>query len=75
VDFLLKKGIKVEQLIQVCYRIDELKTKEREIKALVEASRDLDCNNLLVITWDYEASEIIKGMEVIFIPLWKWLLQ
>jgi len=75
VDFLLKKGIKAEQLIQVCYRIDELKTKEREIKALVEASRDLDCNNLLVITWDYEASEIIKGMEVIFIPLWKWLLQ
>ncbi len=75
VDFLLKKGIGVEQLIQVCYRIDELKTKEREIKALIEASRELDCSNLLVITWDHEAEEIIKGMKIKFIPLWQWLLE
>jgi len=27
VDFLLKKGIEIEQLLQVCYRIDEIKTK------------------------------------------------
>jgi len=34
VDFLLKKGIEIEQLIRVCYRIDEIKTKDRECRAL-----------------------------------------
>ena len=74
IDFLLKKGIKIEQLIQVCYRIEKIGTKERESRALIEASQDLDCNNLLVITWDIESEEIIGGKRIKFIPLWKWLL-
>ena len=73
VDFLLKKGINIEQLVQVCYRIEEVKTKERETRALIEASQDLDCNNLLIITWDRETEEIIRGKRIIFKPLWKWL--
>jgi len=74
IDFLLKKGIKIEQLIQVCYSIEKIGTKERESRALIEASQDLDCNNLLVITWDRESEEIIGGKRIKFIPLWKWLL-
>ncbi len=75
VDFLLKKGTNIEQLIQVCYRIEEVKTKERETRALVEASQDLDCNNLLIITWDMETEEIIRGKRIVFEPLWKWLSE
>ncbi len=75
VDFLLKKGTNIEQLIQVCYRIEEVKTKERETRALVEASQDLDCNNLLVLTWDMETEEIIRGKRIVFEPLWKWLSE
>lgn len=74
IDFLLKKGIGIEQLIQVCYRIDEIKTKERECGALIEAGKDLNCSNLLIITWDKEVEEIIYGKKIKFIPLWKWLL-
>ena len=74
VDFLLKKGIKVEQLMQVCYRIEEIGAKERESKALVEASQELSCRNLLIIAWDEEDEEIIRGEKIKFIPLWKWLL-
>ncbi|MCL4385259.1 MAG: ATP-binding protein [Cyanobacteria bacterium] len=74
VDFLLKKGIKIEQLIQVCYRIEEMGTEERESKALIEASQDLSCNNLMVITWDRETEKIIRGKKIVFMPLWKWLL-
>lgn len=74
IDFLLKKGIGIEQLIQVCYRIDEIKTKERECGALIEAGKDLNCSNLLIITWDKEIEEIIYGKKIKFIPLWKWLL-
>lgn len=69
IDFVLKRDKKVETLIQVSYITSKEEIKDREIKALLKASEQLRCKNLLVITWDYEAEEKIK-----FIPLWKWLL-
>ena len=75
VDFLVKRGTKVEQLIQVCHDVSELKTKEKEVKALIKASKELKCGNLLVITNDFEAEQKIKGKKIKFIPLWKWLLK
>ena len=75
VDFILKKGINIEKLIQVCYKIEDLRTKERETKALIEASQDLDCDDLLVITWDVEDEKISQGKKIKFIPIWKWLLS
>lgn len=50
VDFVTRKGAKVEQLIQVCYDITSEKTRKRELDALVEAAEELHCDNLLVIT-------------------------
>jgi len=74
VDFVLKKGLKISQLIQTCYEIEDFETKEREIKSLIKASNELKCKNLLIITQDYEGEEKIKGKKIKFIPLWKWLL-
>ena len=74
VDFILKQGTKVSRLIQVCYNVEDEKTKEREIKALLKASKELRCSNMLVITNEFEASEDYKGKTIHFIPLWKWLL-
>jgi hypothetical protein len=74
VDFVIKYGKKVNQLIQVTYTQDKSEIKEREIKSLIKASPELRCNNLLIITWDYEAEENYKGKRIKFIPLWKWLL-
>ena len=75
VDFVLVEGMQVRQLIQVCYDLSDVFTKERELKSIVTASKELDCNDLLVITWDYEAQEEFKGKNLNFIPLWKWLLN
>ena len=50
IDFVTRKGTKVEQLIQVCYDMTSGKTRKRELDALVEASEELHCDNLLVIT-------------------------
>jgi len=79
VDFVVKQGNKIKQLIQVCYDISNIKTKEREIRALIKASKELKCNNLIVITEDYEKEEKITWFgttrKVKFIPLWKWLLN
>ena len=50
IDFVIRKGAKVEQLIQVCYDMTSEKTRKRELDALVEAAEELHCGNLLVIT-------------------------
>jgi len=50
IDFVTRKGSKVEQLIQVCYDMTSEKTRKRELDALVEAAEEFHCDNLLVIT-------------------------
>ena len=79
VDFLLYENNKVKQLIQVCYDIKNHKTKNREVRALLKAGNELNCNNLIVITDNYESEDIIEwfGIKrtIKFIPLWKWLTE
>lgn len=74
VDFVLKGGAKIEQLLQVVYALSKQETKDA-LEALNKASKELRCNNLLVVTWDYESEEKFKGKKIKFIPLWKWLLN
>ena len=50
IDYVTRKGAKIEQLIQVCYDRTAEKTRKRELEALVEASAELGCDNLLVVT-------------------------
>lgn len=56
IDFVTRKGAKVEQLIQVCYDMTSEKTRKRELDALAEASEELHCDNLLVITNSQEGT-------------------
>lgn len=75
VDFVVKKGKKVSQLIQVSYIQRETEIKERQIKPLLKASEELNCNNLSVVTWDYQKQGKYKGKRIEFVPLWRWLLS
>lgn len=75
VDFVLKRGIKIKTLIQACAKVEDFRSKQREITALVNASEFLQCNNLLVITFDFEAEEKYGGKRIKFLPLWKWLIS
>lgn len=74
VDFVIKRGTKIIECIQTTYGIGEEKAQKREIEALLKSSKELKCNNLVVITWDYESNKKVEGKEIKFIPLWKWLL-
>ncbi len=66
------------ELIQVCRTLDDPKTRDREIRALLKAGEELRCQNLLVLTTDQDESQIVEWFglkgEVRFLPLWKWLL-
>lgn len=75
IDFVIKQGLKVKQIIQVCYDIEDYDTKKREIKALFRASKELKCGNLLMITEDKEGKESFENKEIKYMPLWKWLLN
>ena len=74
IDFILKEGLKIKKLIQVCYDPNDLDAQKRELKSLIEASEELNCNDLLIITWDHEGDKGFKGRKIKFIPLWKWLI-
>ena len=66
IDFVTRKGAKVEQLIQVCYDMTSEKTRKRELDALVEAANELHCNKLLVIT-NSEQNELVWKEHTILI--------
>ncbi len=76
VDFVVKEGTKVGQLIQACYDIDDENTKKREVSALLEAMKELGLKNGRIITWEQEGEERFEGKgKIAYIPLWKWLLE
>ena len=74
VDFVVREGKDIKKLIQACATIDDFSIKKREITALSKASEELKCNNLLVITLDYENEEKVNEKRIVFKPLWKWLI-
>src|SRR3989338_1949972 len=78
-DFIIKDGLKVKQIIQVCYDIDDIKTKEIEVRALLKASKELKCKNLIIITEDKEGEEQATWFgirrKIKYVQLWKWLSE
>ncbi|HAM88143.1 MAG: hypothetical protein US83_C0008G0049 [Candidatus Falkowbacteria bacterium GW2011_GWC2_38_22] len=74
-DFVIKQGRKILQLIQVCKEMENLETREREIKSILQASENLKCSELLIITALEEDELIIGKNKIKLIPLWKWLLS
>ena len=75
VDFVLKEGLKVKQLVQVTYASSKDEIEKREVKALLKASELLKCKDLFCITWDYEDELQAENKKIVFKPLWKWLLS
>ena len=74
VDFAIKSGTLIRQLIQVSYVSARDEIDRRELKGLIEASAQLKCDTLLLITWDYEGEIQCDGKRIHCLPLWKWLL-
>lgn len=73
VDFLIREGLNVVELIQVCWSFDESKTKDREVSALVKASAIHKKAKLTILSFDTDEIIVINKKEVRIIPAWKWL--
>ncbi len=78
VDFVIKEGLKVKELIQVTYANYFDEVDHREMRALLKAGELLGCKELKIITWDYEDEREVSWFgrrgRIKFVPLWKWLL-
>lgn len=75
VDFVVRDGSGISQLIQVTSDIEYPDVRTRELNGLTGAARALRCKNLVVINPERDCTERVKDMNVRFIPLWKWLLS
>jgi predicted AAA+ superfamily ATPase len=51
VDFVLREGLRIKQLIQVTYANGKDEVERREIRTLLKAGEELRCKDLLIITW------------------------
>jgi predicted AAA+ superfamily ATPase len=75
VDFVVKNGKDIDELIQVTYANAVEDVNIRELRSLVYASSIFKCHKLKVITWDLEDQYDFNGHTIEFVPLWKWLLN
>lgn len=75
VDFAVRRGGRVNSLIQVTYASHRKDIDRREVRALLAASKATGCKKLMVLTWGYDGSEQIEGKRIVFESLWRWLLE
>ena len=75
VDFLVKSGKKDLMLIQVADHLDNEKTRQREINALLKEMDELKLKTGLILTDDTEEKITSGGKVMIVKPIYKWLLE
>jgi len=75
IDFVIRRGHRIEQLIKVCYDMEQFKVKKRETDALKEAAKELNCTNLLLITWDKEETIETDTLKITVLSAYKWLMN
>lgn len=74
-DFVIKEGLKITKAIQVCLTLDNPLTKKREVNGLVEALKEYNIKEGLILTLDKEEESTIQGKKIILKPVWRWLLE
>lgn len=72
VDFVLRKGTHIEQLVQVCYDMSNAKIEKREVDSLVECAEELNCSNLVIVTNNEERVIEKDGYRIEVVPVAKW---
>jgi predicted AAA+ superfamily ATPase len=71
VDFYLPDE---ETAIQVCYSIDDIETREREVSSLLKIGKALGAKQYKIFTFDDEREISDGDINISVVPVWKWLL-
>jgi predicted AAA+ superfamily ATPase len=76
-DFLIKKGNKITEAIQVCFVMHDEQTRKRETEGLIDALKEFNLHTGMILTNDEESTLSIKQDKTYKIqikPVWKWLI-
>lgn len=74
-DFVLVQGRKVTHAIQVCLSLGDDRTREREVKGLVEAMDAFGLDKGLILTEDETGELTHEGKRIFLKPFWFFALQ
>ena len=64
VDFVLRRGTVVEQVIQVSYDMTQPKTRKREMDSIVECADELGTKNMTIVTRHESGTAEYKGHDI-----------
>lgn len=74
VDFVVRKQRKMD-LFQVCFEMENSKTKEREVDSLKTAMTEMKKNIGYILTDNEEYEIDFDGGKILVMPAYKWLLE
>ena len=73
VDFYIPDAALAIQVSYNPHKTDE--TWQRESTALIKFTKVLDCQRLLILSYDTEETVEVNGKTIEVMPVWKWLIQ
>ncbi len=74
-DFVVREGVRITQAYQVTVRMDDEKTRKREIEGLQEAMDAYDLREGYIITMEEREELTVCGKAIHIIPAWEWMLK
>lgn len=74
-DFVVREGVRITQAYQVTVKMDDEKTRKREIEGLQEAMEIYDLSEGYIITLNEKEELTVDGKTVHIIPAWEWMLK
>lgn len=75
IDFVVQEANGRLALFQVCTDLRDEKTKQREISALIEATKELQLDHAHIITTDTSDTIILDNLTIKIISYWAWVIE
>jgi len=74
VDFLIRKGTRIDRLINVCWELNK-KNEKREFSGLYEAMKQFNVSNAQIIVSGYDDQVDFKGKKIVISNFFNWLKE
>ena len=69
-DFVIQRGDQIEELVQVCWELEETNL-EREVGGILAASSVTDCRTCKIITFNQQRTIQRDELRIEVLPIWR----
>jgi uncharacterized protein len=74
-DFVVERDAEEPLPIQVAWSLEQLHTREREIKGLLKTCAYAKVKRGLILTLEESDTVEVGGIQIDVVPVWRWLLD